>query len=266
LTVDRHPPRVGDVIDARYELVRDLGGERVGRVFAARDRPLGRDVALRVVDAADSAKVEALRRESRRMSAVMFDCAQAVQVLDEGTGPEGTAYVAMELVSGMTLEQLARRRRPLPAHEVARYGAEMLDACVAAERSSRTRIAVVPGSAVVTHDGHVKMTSFVEVPADPTGADPACREVAEELRRLVEGADEPPELEHLIEQALSGRITRSTELRDRLQHLARAPAPVPVPVPDRAPARRVWPLVLVSIGILVAIALLALIPVFLGGS
>ena len=118
---------------------------RTGRVFVARDRPLGREVALRTVDAGDPAAVEALRGEARRMAAVQFDCAQAVPVLDEGETGDGVAYVASEFIPGLTLEQLARRRGPLPEAEAAKYAVELLDACRAVHRGARERIAIVRG-------------------------------------------------------------------------------------------------------------------------
>jgi hypothetical protein len=246
-------PAVGDVVDARYELLRDLGGDRSGRVFVARDRPLGREVALRVVDAADSAAADALRREARRMTAVQYDSAQAVAVLDGGVSGDGVAYVASELVSGLTLEQLARRRGPLPEAEAARYAVELLDACRAVHRAARERIAIVPGSTIVTDGGHVR---FVEVAPDPAGADPACAAVARILRGLLEGAEEPPVLEAAIDGALDGSIATVEGLRARISDVARAPATPLVPVPPEQSPRRVWLLVLIF-AILALLVLLA---------
>ena len=210
-------PGVGDVVNARYELVRDLGGDPTSRVFIARDRPLDREVALRVVNAGDPAAVAALRGEARRMAAVQFDCAQAVPVLDEGESADGVAYVASELIAGLTLEQLARRRGPLPAAEAAKYAVELLDGCLAVQRGARERVAIVPGSAIVTNDGHARVTRFVEVAPDSVGAEhPACATVARILRRLLEGAEEPPVLRAAIDDALSGSIATVEGLRARV--------------------------------------------------
>jgi hypothetical protein len=250
-------PGVGDVVDARYELLRELGGDPTGRVFVARDRPLDREVALRVVDAGDPAAVEALRGEARRMAAVQFDSAQAVPVLDEGESRDGVAYVASELIPGLTLEQLARRRGPLPGAEAAKYAVELLDACLAVQRGARDRIAIVPGSAIVTNDGHVRVTRFVEVRPDPVGTEhPACAAVARILRRLLEGAEEPPVLGLAIDDALNGSITTMEGLRARVGEAARGPMTPLIPVPPEPPARRVWLLVLLSLAILAVLVFL----------
>jgi hypothetical protein len=250
-------PGVGDVVDARYELLRELGGDLTGRVFVARDRPLDREVALRVVDAGDRAAVEALRGEARRMAAVQFDSAQAVPVLDEGQAADGVAYVASELIAGLTLEQLARRRGPLPGAEAAKYAVELLDACLAVQRGARDRIAIVPGSAIVTNDGHVRVTRFVEVRPDPVGTEhPACAAVARILRRLLEGAEEPPVLRAAIDDALNGSIATIEGLRARVAEAARGRMTPLIPVPPEAPARRVWLLVLLSLAILAVLVFL----------
>jgi hypothetical protein len=260
-------PGVGDVVDARYELLRELGGDRTGRVFVARDRPLAREVALRVVDAGDAAAVEALRGEARRMAAVQFDSAQAVPVLDEGETADGVAYVASELIAGLTLEQLARRRGPLPEAEAAKYAVELLDACLAVQRGARHRVAIVPGSAIVTNDGHVRVTRFVEVAPDAAGTEhPACAAVARILRRLLEGAEEPPVLGLAIDDALSGSITTVEGLRSRVGEAARGPTTPMIPVPPEPPARRVWLLVLISFAILAVIVFLVVgLPLLLTG-
>jgi len=259
-------PGVGDVVDARYELLRELGGDRTSRVFVARDRPLGRDVALRVVDAGDLAAVAALRGEARRMGAVQFDSAQAVPVLDEGEAG-GVAYVASELIAGLTVEQLARRRGPLPEAEAAKYAVELLDACLAVQRGARDRVAIVPGSAIVTNDGHVRVTRFMEVAPDPVGAEhPACAAVARILRRLLEGAEEPPVLAAAIDDALNGSIATVEGLRARVGEVARGPVTPLVPVPPEPPARRVWLLVLLSLAILAILVFLIVgLPLLLTG-
>lgn len=256
---------LGDVVDSRYEILRDIGGDHIARVYAARDRPLARDVALRVVDAGDLAAVESLREQARRMTAVQFDCAQAVPVLDQGAS-DGVAYVASELVTGMTLEQLARRRAPLPPSEAARHAVELLDACRAATQGEEVRISLVPGSALVTHDGHVRVTRFAEGVADPPAVDPACAEVARILRRLLEGGTEPPDLAATIDDALDGSIATVAGFRARLYPVAQGDAPPPVPVPAEPPSRRAWPLALWSLAILAVILLLAVgVPLLLVG-
>ena len=99
------------------------------------------------------------------------------------------------------------------------------------------------------------MTRFVEVAPDPAGADPACAAVARILRRLLEGAEEPADLEAAIDDALDGSIATVEGLRARLSDAARGPITPLVPVPQ-PPARRVWLLVLVSLAILAVLVFL----------
>ena len=90
------------------------------------DRHLGREVALRFVEAGDRAVSAGLLEEGRRMAAVQSDLPQAVPVLDAGEMDGGGAYTATELVDGTPLDELARRRAPLPAAEAKRYAIQLL--------------------------------------------------------------------------------------------------------------------------------------------
>ena len=62
----------------------------------------------------------------------------AIAVLDVVPTPGGGGYVASELVAGTPLEEVARRRAPLPVAEAAGYGVELLDAVITLRRRVRS--------------------------------------------------------------------------------------------------------------------------------
>ena len=73
------------VLDNRYDVRRVLGSGGMGEVFLARDRVLGRDVALKVLRkqyARDSEFAERFKREAR--SAASLSHPNIVQVYDRG--------------------------------------------------------------------------------------------------------------------------------------------------------------------------------------
>ena len=266
----------GDVVDGRYELVRKLGGGVLGEVFVAYDRPLDRRVALRLVEPGDPAGDEALVEDTRRMNAVQFSSLNAVPVLDQGLTPDGTRYVAMELIDGLALDQVVVRRAPLPADEAIRYGVELLDACLAAGRQQEGRSAIVPATALVTTDGHIRVARFADAPEPgPAGAEPACAAVATIVHRLLTGRDPGPEgpdpdlpgaLEDVIGDALDGRIRTAGDLRSRLR-AARPPEPsTSVQQGGRAPTEHTWLLVIASVGLIAVLIVLVLLGAYaLGG-
>src|SRR5262245_53220333 len=88
----------------RYEIVSALGAGGMGEVYRARDRRLGRIVALKTIHALGSTDPEATRRlivEARAASAVSHP--NIVQIYDIGES-DGLTYIAMEYVEGESLE------------------------------------------------------------------------------------------------------------------------------------------------------------------
>jgi len=109
----------------RYEILEELGRGGMGIVFRARDRRLGRAVALKRLP--DNLRnhpkaVELFLREARAAAALNHP--NIVTLFD--AGQEGdTFYLTMELLEGMPLQRiLSNRKRLSPAH-VARLGGQI---------------------------------------------------------------------------------------------------------------------------------------------
>src|SRR5215211_2096790 len=114
------------VLDDRYDVVRPLGSGGMGEVFLARDRVLGRDVALKVLRtqfAGDEEFAERFKREA--MSAASLSHPNIVQVYDRGDTEEGSSYIAMEYVPGGTLKERITGEGPLAAADAAALGAQV---------------------------------------------------------------------------------------------------------------------------------------------
>src|ERR687897_926821 len=91
------------VLDNRYDVRRVLGSGGMGEVFLARDRVLGRDVALKVLRrqyAGDSEFGGPFKGEARTEGSLSHP--NIVQVYDRGETDEGASYIAMEYVPGGT--------------------------------------------------------------------------------------------------------------------------------------------------------------------
>jgi len=90
-----------------FEVVSELGRGAVGVVYLARQRSLGRLVALKMLArelAADEMALMRFRREMRALS--RCDHPNVVKVLSSGTMPDGQMYYAMEYVPGCDLEHI----------------------------------------------------------------------------------------------------------------------------------------------------------------
>lgn len=245
-----------DVVAGRYELIRSLGGGDQDQIFLADDRHLARRVALRVVEPGHPDRAAALLDEGRMMSAVQFDCLQAIPVLVDGELPGGGAYVASEFVEGVRLEEVIRSRSPLPAARARSLALDLVNAGLAVRRSARDRGDVLVASALVTSDGHIRVTRFARAPGPgPRGADPAVVAVADTLSELLAGGPVPPALDEIITDARAGRILAADVLRERLLD---APAGGERRAEATPPFTR-WPFVVVAVILVIVVLIVALI-------
>jgi beta-lactam-binding protein with PASTA domain len=244
----------GALVADRFELVRQIGGGELGRVWVARDRHLGgREVALRIVAAADPG---VLLEEARWMGDAHAHTPAAIAVLDVVPTPGGGGYVASELVAGTPLEQVARRRAPLPVPEAAGYGVELLDAVITLRRHVPGAQRAVVGSALVGTDGRIRVTRFSRPPAEVGAADGAVVGTAETLRDLLSGSRPPASLSATIDDALAGRIASPEELRGRLLAEVAPGAPTVVAPPPPVPEHRNrWPWIVAAILVVLAAAI-----------
>ncbi|HVE43505.1 MAG TPA: protein kinase, partial [Planctomycetota bacterium] len=89
----------------RYEILGEISRGGMGIVYRAWDPQLGRDIALKVLQAEDGNSAEAHERFQReaRLAAGLHH-ANIVPVYDTGTW-EGRDYIAMQLIDGATLDK-----------------------------------------------------------------------------------------------------------------------------------------------------------------
>ena len=149
------------VLDNRYDVVRPLGSGGMGEVFLARDRVLGRDVALKVLRkqyAGDDEFAERFKREA--MSAASLSHPNIVQVYDRGETEEGASYIAMEYVPGGTLKERILREGPLEAADAAGLGAQVAEALGAAHDRGMVHRDIKPQNVLLTATGGAKVADF----------------------------------------------------------------------------------------------------------
>src|ERR1041385_7091805 len=95
----------------RFEAFRILGKGGMGTVYLARDKPLGRQVALKVLNAEDMASEERrsrFLREARAAGAIRHPNVATIYEVDETA--DGQPFIVMEYGEGETLSQRLRRR------------------------------------------------------------------------------------------------------------------------------------------------------------
>ncbi len=150
--------QTGQVIGS-FDVIDSLGAGGMGEVYRARDKKLGREVAVKVLSAAFSQDRERLgrfQREARLLASLNHPNIAAIYEFEEW---EGMPFLAMELVAGETLAKRLTQGR-------LRIG-EVLDICLqiakgmeAAHEKGIIHRDLKPANIMITPDGSVKILDF----------------------------------------------------------------------------------------------------------
>ena len=123
---------VGTVIDDRFEILATLGRGGMGSVFRAKQRSIGREVALKLIDRRFDDDVVAVKRFLREAKlASQLAHPNTVGVIEFGQSQDGRLYLVMELVRGKTLHELLKHGA-FALTRVIRIGIQLCDALEAA--------------------------------------------------------------------------------------------------------------------------------------
>ncbi|GAA2209849.1 hypothetical protein GCM10009850_053080 [Nonomuraea monospora] len=158
------PEQQTRLLAERYELITPLGRGTMGTVWRARDRALGREVAVKEIRQ-DSGLTEEQRtelrermvREGRIASRINHPSVASIHdVLIQDNSP----WIIMELIEARSLEQVIEEEGPLPPRLVAEIGVDLLGALRAAHVQGITHRDVKPGNVLITESGRVVLTDF----------------------------------------------------------------------------------------------------------
>ena len=99
----------------QYRLMERLGGGGMGEVFRAEHVLLKRPCAIKLIKAANEANATAIARfEIEVKTTAKLTHWNTVEIYDYGRTDDGTFYYVMELLPGMSLEDLVEKHGPLP--------------------------------------------------------------------------------------------------------------------------------------------------------
>jgi serine/threonine-protein kinase len=150
-----------DHIGDRYEIIERLGGGGMGEVYKARDRRLGRLVALKLLPPhlnSDDLARNRLFSEARAAASVLDHPNIAiVHEIDETEG--GDLFISMAYYEGGTLqERLARG--VLPMGEAFEVGRQIASGLAAAHRAGIVHRDIKPSNVLITPANIVKLVDF----------------------------------------------------------------------------------------------------------
>lgn len=162
------PLETGRVLDARYEVAGLLGTGGMGEVYRARDRKLGRDVALKVLPQLLAHQEDSLARfqwEAKVLALLNHPNIRAIYDLVE---TEGLHVAVMEYLEGDTLRHRLGRG-PLPLPEALAVATDIAEGLAAAHAKGIIHRDLKPENIFFTTDGQVKILDFGLARRDPGG-------------------------------------------------------------------------------------------------
>jgi len=149
-----------------YVIESVLGRGAMGMVYLARDRRIGRKVALKTVqveqqfdDDADANEFyRRLQREAEVCGAMMHP--NIVTLYEPGYEKSVISFLATEYVDGESLRQKLKRTKPLPLMEALRISEDILRGLTYAHSKGIIHRDIKPANILLTSEGQAKIADF----------------------------------------------------------------------------------------------------------
>ena len=152
--------KAGTLLGERYEIVGRIGSGGMADVYKAKDRKLNRFVAVKVMKAEfknDNTFITKFRREAQAAAGLANP--NIVNVFDVGDD-NGSYYIVMELVEGITLKEYIGKKGKLSVREATSIAIQVCMGLAAAHAQGIVHRDVKPQNIMISTDGKVKVTDF----------------------------------------------------------------------------------------------------------
>jgi serine/threonine protein kinase/beta-lactam-binding protein with PASTA domain len=153
----------GELIDGRYQLIRQVGNGGMASIYEALDTRLDRKVAVKIMHphlAQDEQFVERFIREAKAAASLSHPNIVAVQ--DQGWNQSGTpaVFIVMEMVEGHTLREYLHEQGRLSYQDAIRFLLPVLSALAAAHKQGIVHRDIKPENILVSKEGRIKIADF----------------------------------------------------------------------------------------------------------
>ena len=153
----------GELIDGRYQLIRQMATGGMASIYEALDTRLDRKVAVKIMHphlAQDEQFVERFIREAKAAAALSHPNIVAVQ--DQGWNQNGTPaiFLVMEMIEGHTLREYLNEQGSLSVKDGIKFLLPVLSALSAAHKIGIVHRDLKPENILISKEGRIKIADF----------------------------------------------------------------------------------------------------------
>jgi serine/threonine-protein kinase len=153
----------GELIDGRYQLLRQVANGGMASIYEAIDTRLDRKVAVKIMHshlAQDEAFVSRFIKEAKAAAALSHPNIVAVQ--DQGWNQSGVpaVFLVMELIEGHTLREYLNERGRFEIKDAINYLTPILSALAAAHALGIVHRDIKPENILISKEGRIKIADF----------------------------------------------------------------------------------------------------------
>ena len=144
---------------AHYTIISKIGAGGMGEVYLAEDSRLQRKVALKILPAEMAANQDRMRRfKQEATAAAALNHPNIAHIYEIGES-EGTNFIAMEFVEGVTLREKIHRDRA-ELRKLLRYLQHVAEGLAKAHAAGIVHRDLKPDNIMITREGHAKILDF----------------------------------------------------------------------------------------------------------
>ena len=153
----------GELIDGRYQLIRQMATGGMASIYEAVDTRLDRKVAVKIMHshlAQDEQFVERFIREAKAAAALSHPNIVAVQ--DQGWNQNGSPaiFLVMEMIEGHTLREYLNEQGKLSIADGIKFLLPVLSALSAAHKIGIVHRDIKPENILISKEGRIKIADF----------------------------------------------------------------------------------------------------------
>jgi serine/threonine-protein kinase len=151
---------VASALEARYQILKELGRGGMGIVFQAHDKQLHEQVAIKILSPILSTNSDALERLKREVSAARRVTHPNVIRIHDISEMNGLHFVSMEYFHGQSLKEYIKQQGSLSPNQAWQIASQICDGLDAAHRGGIIHRDLKSQNIIINAQGQLKIIDF----------------------------------------------------------------------------------------------------------